>query len=120
MSQFEMQNMNTKPEDNTAVENNSEINKLDLESKKEDITLELNFIEETLKALENNEEGYEYADTGDSMMTIDSMFGANPLYLETLVMRKEASKKIAQGSKEEKKEGLNQAMEWVEKVKRLL
>ncbi len=117
-----MHNMGKKPEASITAENNSEINKQNLENKKEDILFELGSIQKTLESLESNEEGYEYeyADTGDSMMTLDSILGSNEAYKESLVMRREASEKIMQGNAEEKKEGIKEAMAWVEKVKGLL
>ena len=108
MNSFEVKNMGVAQEKVSS-----------LESVKEDVFYELGYIERTLRSLINKEEGYDFADTGDSMMTIDSVLSSNDNYKEALSMRKEASKKIIEGTEEEKKEGFKENPEWVEKVKSL-
>lgn len=87
---------------------------------REIVSDELVAIEEVLQALGGGDINYAYADTSDSMETLDSMLGDDPAYKETLQFRKEASEKIMSIDKKSKEEGLKQAKAWAEKVRKLL
>lgn len=90
------------------------------EDEKETIEVELRYIEQVLKAVEDGDENTAYADTQEAMATIGNMLKDNPDYQSTLAERREASRKCMQGDESEKREGLKQARAWVEKVRGLL
>ena len=92
------------------------------EEEKETIQDELDRIEEILKAIEEGDGDYAYADTRDSMETLDSILNNNkyPSYEKAFEERKVASKKCMQDDETEKKEGLMQVKSWVEKIRELL
>lgn len=90
------------------------------EKEKENINFFLNSIEQTIKSLENGEEGFDYADTGDSIEDIDGILRENSAYQALLPLRREASSKIINGSDEEKKEGFKQIKDWMAKIREML
>jgi len=96
-------------------------NKIEIsEDDKEVVGEELRFIGVVIDSLEKGDGEYAYADTGDSMETIDSMIGDEPAYKETLEGRKAASAKCMRGDEDEKREGRGEIRNWVGEVEGLL
>ena len=112
------QDMGLEPEEVKIPEQKAVSDKLELsENQRKMIEGALDEIGAVLDALERGEEDVAYADTGDSMETIDSILGNDQAYSQSLGIRREASTKAMRGSEEEKKEGIRQAGEWLESVK---
>ena len=97
------------------------IEKIDLSEKdKETVTRELDHIQTILIDIVEEDENVAYADTDDAMGMLDSILGGDPAYDARLSARVEASKKCMQGSDEEKKKGLKEAVMWVQQIRGLI
>ena len=97
------------------------VEKIDLSAQdKEVATAELGLIAGVLDSLENGDPDSAYADTSDSIDTIDGILGSYPAYATSLPDRMKASRKIIEGDTQAKKEGLRDMALWLKKIKDLI
>ncbi len=87
---------------------------------KESIGFELDVIEAFLNDLKANKDGVSYADTADSMQSIDGLLEGNGEYANLENLRREASGLMLNGDVESKTEGCQKLFQWIEAVKKII
>lgn len=81
----------------------------------------LNQMENTLNEILSGDSFMTYADTGTDVELVDCLLQDLAGYKETLDARRSASKKAMQGETDDiQKQGIKEALAWVESVKALL
>ena len=76
------------------------------------IRIELAGIRDLIESIEAGDQNVAYADTSDSMDSLDALLGENEWYQESLVKRRSASQKIMGGDKS----GLQDILAWIREV----